>query len=319
MSHINPDGDAIGSVLGFNHYLSSTKKNCKMILPDSMPEFFHWMESSENVLTFRDKPDEVKKAIKECDLIILLDFNEISRINALATLVLDSGKNTILIDHHPGPDIKADLIISEPSISSTAEIVFELILQIEGKPFLDKSFCEAIYVGMMTDTGNFNFGSYDGDTLRLVALMIDSGLDKEGISDKVYNTFSENRIRMKGYSLNEKMVVLPGYSSAYISLTRDEMNRFSHSIGDTEGFVNMPLSIRNVFFAVLFIERATHIKISFRSKGNFSVNDFASKYFSGGGHTNAAGGRYVGSLASCISYFEELLPGQKELIKLASE
>jgi len=271
------------------------------------------MDSSQYILTFKTAPDKVKRVIKDSDMIILLDFNEASRMARLAETVMASGKKIVHIDHHPGPDILASLVVSEPTMSSTAEMVFELIMQMEGKPFLEKSFCESIYVGMMTDTGNFNFGTYDGDTLRIVALMIEAGLDKDHVSDKVYNTFSASRMRLMGFALNEKMVVFPEYSTSYISLSKSEMDSFNHIVGDTEGFVNMPLSIKGIAFAVFFIERDNHIKISFRSKGDFDVNSFAASYFSGGGHNKAAGGRYEGSLSSCIAYFEALLPGLKEL------
>jgi len=170
------------------------------------------------------------------------------------------------------------------------------------------AFIESIYVGMMTDTGNFNFGPFDGDTLRNVAVMLDSGLRKDYITNSIYNNFSANRMRLMGFALSERMIVLPQYHTAYIYLSKADLDRFNHVTGDTEGFVNMPLTIDGIIFSVLFIERNDHIKLSLRSKGEFDVNSFASEHFNGGGHRNASGGKSPLDLVDCMGWFESLLP-----------
>ncbi|MCD4768672.1 MAG: DHH family phosphoesterase [Bacteroidales bacterium] len=305
--HHNPDGDAIGSMLAMYHYLTAKGKRCYMISPNALQKFLRWMKGSEEIIVFEDEPGKSTGIIKKADLVIMLDFNHSSRIGKIEDTMNTTRNVRILIDHHPGPEIEADLVISEPSISSTAELLFELINGLEGSAYLENDFIESIFVGMMTDTGNFNFGPFDGDTLRIVALMLDAGLDKDYITDRIYDNFSASRMRLKGFTLSERMVVLPQYKTAYIYLYEADLDRFKYEAGDTEGFVNMPLSIDGIIFSVLFIERKNHIKLSLRSKGNLKVNSFAGKYFEGGGHINAAGGRSNLELIDCIKYFESLL------------
>ncbi len=306
--HHNPDGDAIGSMLAMHHYLTAKGKSSYMISPNTLPKFLKWMKGSKEIIVFEDEPGRSTGIIKKSDLVFMLDLNALSRMGKIEDTMNTTGNVRILIDHHPGPEIEADLVISEPSISSTAELLFELIMQLEGNPYLENRFIESIFVGMMTDTGNFNFGTFDGNTLRNVALMLDAGLDKDFITDRIYNNFSDSRMRLKGFALGERMVVLTQYKTAYIYLYRADMDRFKHEVGDTEGFANMPLSIDGIIFSVLFIERKDHIKLSLRSKGNFKANSFAGKYFNGGGHINAAGGKSGLELIDCIKYFESLLP-----------
>lgn len=220
-----------------------------------------------------------------------------------------------MIDHHPNPETDVDLLISEPGISSTAELVFSLIRDIEGDYYMDNEFIEAIYVGMMTDTGNFSFGTFDGDTLRQVALMLDEGLDRDAIMSNTYDNFSISRMRLKGFATYERLVFREEYNAAYIYLGREDLDRFNYKVGDTEGFVNIPLSVKGIIMSALFTEKEDHIKVSLRSKGDFNVNTFAAKYFEGGGHINAAGGRYDGTMKECLSYFEKLLENTNDLIR----
>lgn len=315
ISHYNPDGDAIGSMLGLHRYLQWRGKSPVMISPNEIPAFLMWMKDSESIMNDRNAHDKAAAYIKEADLIIMLDFNNIDRSGDLKDEISSSGARKILIDHHPGPDVDADLIISEPSFSSTAELIFTLIGNIEGEYFIDKDFIEPIYVGMMTDTGNFSYGTFNGDTLRNVALMLDSGLDRNKVSSRIYDNFSVNRLRLQGKALYDRMVYLVDSSSAYIYLTRDDLRRFNHAVGDTEGFVNLPLSVQGVIMSALFIEKKDHVKVSLRSKGDFNVNGIAVRYFNGGGHRNASGGRYDGTMEQCRIYFEELTAGIKELRK----
>jgi len=317
--HINPDGDAVGSMVGLYHYLTSKGKQCSMISPNGLQEFLLWMKGTEYITNAEVEPGRALTVIKESDLIILLDFNHPSRIGGLDNYLRDNkSRKIVLIDHHPIPEVDADFVISEPSFSSTAELILELVLHIEGEGFYNRDFFEPVYVGMMTDTGNFNFGSFDGNTLRNVAYMLDSGLDKDCITNRIYNNFSASRMKLMGFALYERMVVLENYNTAYIYLLREDLDRFNHSVGDTEGFVNLPLTIEGVVFSLLFIEKDDSIKISLRSKGNFEVNSFAEKYFYGGGHMNAAGGRSSLHIYECLTYFESLLPEQKEQLNETS-
>lgn len=314
ISHINPDGDAVGSMLGIYHYLASLGKACRAVSPNELQDFLLWMDGAGEVIIASRDPGSAISAIRGADLVIMVDFNHPSRIGSLYDHVKELRMATVLIDHHPGREMDADLTISEPSMSSTAEMIFELVMLSGKTEKLGRSFYDSVYVGMMTDTGNFNFGTFDGDTLRNVAFMLDSGLDKDSITDRVYNNFSASRMKLLGFALLERMVVLERHHTAYIYLTRADLDRFSHAQGDTEGFVNMPLTIRGIFFSVLFTEMDDHIKLSLRSKGNFAVNEFAGKYFSGGGHRNAAGGRYYSDMKGSLQYFEKVVEAIKDQI-----
>jgi len=305
--HHNPDGDAIGSMLGFSRYLESLGKSTAMISPSPVQEFLLWMQSSKYIIINETEPGKAVKHIREADLIVMLDLNHIDRTGKLRDHILSSNAKKILIDHHPDPEIDVDLLISEPEFSSTAELIFSLVKELEGDYYLDKEFIEAVYVGMMTDTGNFSFGTFDGDTLRDVALMLDNGLDKDSIVSKVYDNFSINRMRLQGFATYKRLVFLEDYSTAYIYLSRADLDRFKHKTGDTEGFVNIPLTAKGIIMSALFIEKERHIKVSLRSKGDLEVNAIAAEYFNGGGHKNAAGGRYKGTLEECLDYFENLL------------
>lgn len=311
--HKNPDGDTLGSMLGLYQYLKDSDKKCSMISPSKLPHFLLWMDDMDKVTDHSVKPENSIESVQNADLIFMLDFNQLNRTAGIAGAIESSNAKKILIDHHPDPKVSADLIISEPGFSSTAELVFELVSNLENGPYLDKKFIEAIYVGMMTDTGNFNFGTYNGDTLRIVALMLDAGLDKDKITDKVYDNFSISRLRLKAYALHEKMVYYPQNKTAYIHLSQKDFDRFEYAEGDTEGFVNLPLSVKGVVFSVLFTEKKKFIKLSLRSKGSFDVNRIASKYFNGGGHRNASGGRYYGTMSECLDYFNRIIADIPEL------
>jgi len=305
--HHNPDGDAIGSMLGFRRYLQLRGQNADMISPNSIQEFLLWMEGTNDIIIGEKEPGRAASLIREAGLLIMFDFNDLDRSGKLRDHIAESEARKILIDHHPNPVIKADLLISEPGMSSAAELVLALIKDIEGKSLQDNIFMESIYVGMMTDTGNFSFGSFNGDTLREVALMLDNGLNKDKIVSEVYDNFSIDRLRFKGFASNERLVYIEEYNTAYIYLRRADLDRFRYKVGDTEGFVNLPLSVKGVLMSALFIEKEDHIRISLRSKGDIDVNKLASKYFNGGGHKNAAGGKYAGSMEECLDYFEKVL------------
>jgi phosphoesterase RecJ-like protein len=305
--HINPDGDSIGAQLALYHYFKANNKNVSLLAPNNLQEFLKWMDGADQINIFIKDRKKCRILIDNADLIIMLDFNQPNRLGEAEDFVLASKAKKVIIDHHLDPVNFADLIISDPTKCSTSELVHELVCELNGKTFMSRSYAEALYVGIITDTGNFEHGAYSSKTFRIVADLLDTGIIKEKIINLIYNNFSSDRIRLQGFALNQRMVVMPELRTAYIYLSKDDLKEYNHVKGDTEGFVNMPLSIKGINFSALFIEKDNFIKISFRSKGQFPSNEFASLYFSGGGHLNASGGEYVDTLDNTIVYFTQVL------------
>lgn len=308
-THRNPDGDALGAALGLYHFLKMQKKDVRVISPNAYPEFLHWLPGDEEIIQFNKQKTFAKDIISGAEIIFHLDFNALSRIGELEKLVLNNKESVkILIDHHPDPEPFADIEISETSVSSTAELVYYLIRLLDRKSLKNKDICTCLFTGIMTDTGCFSFNSSLPSTWEVVADLLRSGINKDRIFDRVYNNFSAPRMKLLGFSLDQKMTVLPEYHTAYISLSREEMKMYDFQTGDSEGFVNYPLSIKGILFSVLFLEKEKYVKLSLRSRGEFPVNDFARRYFNGGGHRNAAGGECKLSLQETLTRFEQLLP-----------
>ena len=305
--HINPDGDAVGAQLALYHYFKAKGKNVSLLAPNYLQEFLKWLDGADQINIFIKDRKKSRMLIDKADLIVMLDFNHPGRLGEAEDSVTASKAKKVVIDHHLDPENFADLIISDPGKCSTSELVHELICEIDGEEFMNRSYAEALYVGIITDTGNFEHGAYSSRTFRIVADLLDSGIVKEKIINLIYNNFSSDRIRLQGFALNQRMVVIPEFKTAYIHLSKDDMKAYNHVKGDTEGFVNMPLSIKGINFSALFIEKDNFIKLSFRSKGQFPSNEFASLYFSGGGHLNASGGEYTDTLDNTIAYFLQVL------------
>jgi len=307
IGHINPDGDAVGSQIALYQYLKSKGKSVEMLTPNYLQEFLKWMEGSDLIRVFIKEKNKCINLINRADLIVMLDFNQSGRMGEAEEHVIKSRAKKVLIDHHLNPADIADLTISEPSLCSTSELLHRLISELNGSPYIDRVYAEALYTGIITDTGNFEHGSYTPDTMRIVADLLETGLDKARILDLIYNNFSADRMRLMGFALNERMIVLPEMKSAYIYLSKSDLKEYNHVKGDTEGFVNMPLSIKGIVFSTMFIEKDGFIKLSFRSKGNFPSNEIASRYFNGGGHKNASGGEYSDTLDNTIQFFLNVL------------
>ena len=308
ISHINPDGDAVGSQLALYHYLTENGRKVSMITPNYLQEFLKWMTGADQIEIYIKERKKCRKLIEQADLIVFLDFNHSNRLGESEEFVKASGAKKILIDHHLDPENFTDIAISDTTKCSTAELVHELVCGMNGdEPFKSKPYAEALYVGIITDTGNFEHGSYSSRTFRTVAELLESGLEKEKILDRIYNNFSSDRLRLQGFALNRRMVVMPELKTAYIYLSREDLREYNYVKGDTEGFVNMPLSIKGICFSAIFIEKEGFIKMSFRSKGQFPSNEFATLYFSGGGHLNASGGEYPDTLENTIKYFLQVL------------
>lgn len=307
ISHINPDGDAIGAQLALYDYLLSINRNVNLLTPNNLQEFLKWMKGCDRINVFIRDRKRGKKLIEEADLIVMLDFNQSNRLGEAEDAVKNSTARKVIIDHHLNPGGMADLVISDPGMCATAELVYQLVKGMNGLPYMSRAFAECIYVGIVTDTGNFEHGAYSPDTFRIVAGLLETGIQKERILNLVYNNFSSDRMKLLGFALNKRMIVLPEKKTAYIFLTREDLKEYNHVKGDTEGFVNMPLSIKDIHFSALFIEKENHIKLSFRSKGSFPTNEFASRYFGGGGHLNASGGEYCDTLENTIAFFLKAL------------
>ena len=260
------------------------------------------------------------KLINEADLIIMVDFNSTSRMGKAEQLVLASKAKKVMIDHHPDPGNFTDLKITDISRSSTSELIYFLVNAMEGSEFDDSDFITAVYVGIITDTGNFEHGYYTGDTMRTVGHLLDKGVDKEKIHNHIFSNFSPDRIRLKGFALHSRMVVHPDLHTAYIWLTKEDLLRFNHVKGDTEGFANVLLTMKGIVLSVLFVERTGFVKMSLRSKGSFNANVLSRQCFNGGGHRNAAGGEMKGTIHDVVQHFEDTLPSyRKELDDAAAE
>jgi len=316
VSHKNPDGDAIGSALGFWHFLKSLKKDVNIIVPNDSPDFLKWLPSYDKVLSFNKDKDICINLLDKTDLLICLDFNNLSRLGKMEAYIKQNEKPSVVIDHHPDPGKGFDIIISDTQVGSTAEILYRLICSLRKEDSINKNIATCLYTGIMTDTGVFSYDSTGYETFAIVSQLLKKGINRIKIHDEVYNNFSSNRMRLFGYSLNDKLKVIEKYKTAYIVLTKEELKTFDHKTGDTEGFVNYPLSIKGIMFSVIFIEYNNYIKASFRSKNDVPANLFAQLYFDGGGHKNAAGGQITMPVEEVGEYFESLLPSFSEEIDM---
>ena len=314
--HVAPDGDAMGSALGLWHYCMTLQKEPVVIVPTAFPDFFAWMPGASQVVVHEYDEEKAGQLLQEAELIFALDFNVPKRLAGLADAVLQAPAKKILIDHHLHPGDFAQVVISYPEISSTSELIFRLICRMGDFEKINLAAAECIYTGMMTDTGGFTFNSNKQEIYTIISELIKIGVDKDEIYRRVFNTYSEHRIRLMGYCLYKKMKVYPEYKAALITLTLDELNEFNYKIGDTEGFVNIPLSIAGIDFTVFMREDVDKIKISLRSQGTFPANKFASDVFGGGGHLNASGGESYTSLDEAVTRFEESLPLFKDFLEL---
>jgi phosphoesterase RecJ-like protein len=307
--HANPDGDTIGSSLALSHILEHAGKQCSTVSTDSLADFYKFLPGAENINVFHKSARSVSDIMHDADLIFCMDFNAAHRTGKLEEVLNQTTAPKIMIDHHLFPDEGFfDLMFSKPGISSTAELLYEVIIASKYKPHLDKKSAECIFVGILTDTGSFSHSCNDPRTFEISAELIRYGLDVKAINDLVYNNSSEQRLRLLGYAISEKLVYRPESKAAYFSLSIEELKRFKEEPGFTEGIVNYGLAIRGVDFAALITEKEDVVKLSFRSKANLNVNRFARDHFDGGGHVNAAGGRSYVSLQETIEKLESLLP-----------
>ena len=307
-THYKPDGDALGSSLGLGSFLKRIGHNVTVVAPSEYPDFLKWMVGSNEVIDFLKNGSEAKQAFQNADLVCCLDFNDSKRVEAMENTLMKSTAPRMLLDHHLDPKEFCDFTFSFPQIGSTAELVFQLISALGGQKLIDKDAAECLYAGIMTDTGSFRYSSVSADTHRVIASLLDAGARNYYVHEKIYDTNTEARLRFLGNSLLNHMQVLYEYNTVIFTATKSDMDRFKHESGDLEGIVNYGLGIKNITMAVLFSEREHVVKISFRSKGDLSVKEIAEKYFEGGGHHNAAGGKSSLSLNDTVAKFVALLP-----------
>ena len=326
-THQSPDGDAMGSSLAMYHYIISLGKEAQVIVPNAFPAFLAWMPGADSVLLYDTHQAQADAYLDAADLVICTDFNAPSRIGALGDKMLSLTCPKVMIDHHLHPSDFADFIVSVPEASSTCELVYNLITTTASYASdlpstgaadlpLDSRIAQCLYTGLMTDTGNFSYNSNRPQIYPMIASLIEAGVDKDAIYNAVFNQYSVDRMKLVGYCLYQKMRVFPEHHAALIYLNRKELYRFNFQKGDAEGIVNMPLQSKDIHYSVFMREDKatpdemeknggikTKIKLSFRSQGDRPVNVFASEVFNGGGHANAAGGEYYGTLAEAVQLF----------------
>ncbi|MEY3368809.1 MAG: hypothetical protein RI973_1964 [Bacteroidota bacterium] len=310
-THRNPDGDAIGSSLALQHYLVQLGHTVRVAAPSEFPLFLNWMPGSQDILIYDSDPDDVKAILEKPDIVFCLDFNSLERIDRMGEMVGLLKCPKILIDHHLYPDPFYDYELHDTTVSSTSELVYDFILEMGHQHLLNLPIADCIFTGILTDTGSFKYAT-SPKLFRTVADLLELGVDDNRIQNLVFNSLEEKHLRLLGFVLNNRMEVLDEYRTAIITLTKHDYEKFRISRGDTEGLVNYLLQMGNVALAIFIHEQPTITKISLRSKGNFSVQDIAKKYFKGGGHKNASGGySYIG-LRPTLKKFKSILPEYKE-------
>lgn len=308
-THDKPDADALGSSLGMANYLLKLGHEVKVITPSIYPEFLHWMKGNEDVIIFTEHDAEFSRhLVNQADIIFALDFSVLSRINDLGEMVREAKGFKVNIDHHLEPEDFADFQYWSTQAAATCELCYDLIVNLGHETLIDKDIAECLYAGIMTDTGGFRHPNTTKNVHEVVAKLIEKGADNSRVSKNIYDKNSLNRLRFLGYALSENLQVIPEYRVAYFAIMEDVLAKYESKIGDTEGLVNYALSIEGITLACLFKESEGKVKLSLRSIGEFPANEIASKYFNGGGHRNAAGGRVDLSMEETIELFKSILP-----------
>ncbi|MDO5971675.1 bifunctional oligoribonuclease/PAP phosphatase NrnA [Flavivirga aquimarina] len=315
VSHKNPDGDAIGSTLGLYHYLLKGNHDVHVLVPNDFPTFLKWIPGNGMILKHDSQTKKCNALIEAADIIFTLDFNAFHRAGSMETILAKSHALKIMIDHHQAPDNYATYMFSDVSMSSTCEMVYHFIDMLGDTHLIDINISTCLYVGIMTDTGSFRFLSTTSKTHQIIAQLIEKGAKNTEIHNNVYDTNSYERLQLLGCALSN-LKVIPESRTAYITLSQEELFKYDYKKGDTEGVVNYALSLKNTILAAIFIEDKQEgiIKISLRSKGNFSVNELSRAHFGGGGHTNAAGGKSDLSLEATVAKFISILPSYNKAL-----
>jgi len=310
--HKNPDGDAMGSTLALYQYLKKSGHDATVVSPNDYPQFLKWLPFEETVVKFDQQNAIAIKLIKNAEIIFTLDFNHFSRTGDMEAALKEATADFVMIDHHQQPDTYATVTYSDVHICATCQMVYHTLEMLDATGSIDVDIATCLYTGIMTDTGSFRFRSTSSLTHRVIAHLIDKGADNAFIHQQIYDANSPKRMQLLGNALNN-LKVLPEFKAAYITLSQEELDAHNYEKGDTEGFVNYALSLRDIKLAMIFIENKQEgiIKISLRSEGDFSVNEMAREHFHGGGHINAAGGRSDRSMTDTVDYFISILPQYK--------
>jgi phosphoesterase RecJ-like protein len=310
--HRGPDGDAMGSTLALYHFFLKNNHFPVVVSPNDFPDFLAWMPGSETVIIYEKDKEKATKILEEAEIVFTLDFNALHRVGEMETVLEKLKAPFIMIDHHQKPDDYATYTYSDVAFGSTCEMVYNFISFLDKKQDLDKTIATCIYTGILTDSGSFRFPKTTGTTHRIIAELIDLGVENTVIPTLLFDNSSYNRLQLLGRAL-QNMKVMMDHKTSYTSLTQEELNSFDYIKGDTEGIVNYGLSIKGIVFTAIFIENKEEkiIKISFRSQGSFDVNQFARDHFQGGGHSNAAGGKSETSMEETLAKFENLVHNLK--------
>jgi phosphoesterase RecJ-like protein len=306
--HRSPDGDAMGSTLAMYHFLLKDGHQPVVIAPNDFPEFLAWLPGSDQVLIYENEREKTTQILNESELIFTLDFNALHRTGEMEKVLSQLQAPFIMIDHHQSPENYATYTYSDTQFGSTCEMIYNFISFLDKKNLIDKTIATCLYTGILTDSGSFRFPKTTGTTHRIVADLIDLGVENTNIPTWLFDNNSYNSIQLLGRAL-QNMIVIPEYKTAYIVLSQKELDEFKYQKGDTEGIVNYGLSIKGIHLAAIFIEHRDEniIKISFRSQGDFDVNQFARNHFNGGGHINAAGGKSYENMHETVRKFRDLL------------
>lgn len=314
-THSKPDGDALGSSLAMYHYLLKKGHEPVVVSPTDYGVYLHWLPGNPAILIYNENKEKVHKHLQESELIFCLDFNNFGRIDNLGEHVRNAAAPKVLIDHHLEPEGFETYRMWNPDACATAELVYQFLCEVvQDGDEIDKNIATCIYTGLVTDSGSFRYPNVTPRVHRIVAHLMEAGVDHSMVHTRIFDTFTEKRLRFFGLCVKDKLVVLPQYRAAYISVTKEEIREYEIKTGETEGLVNYAMNLNEVVFAALIIDREFIVKLSLRSKGNFPANEFASKYFDGGGHLNAAGGSHKGSLKAAVELFIKGLEEYKPLL-----
>ncbi|MAZ72757.1 MAG: DHH family phosphoesterase [Flavobacteriaceae bacterium] len=316
VGHKNPDGDAVGSCMGLYFFLKSLGHTAQVVMPNEYPTFLKWMPGNDTICIYEKETEKCQQFFEEADVVFTLDFNALNRVGDLQEVLENCDAKFVMIDHHQAPDNYAVATYSDVSMSSTCEMVYHFMDALGRLDVLSAEIATNLYTGIMTDTGSFRFSSTSPTTHRVIAHLMEAGANGTEIHNNIYDTNTPDRLKLLGIAL-KNMTILPEYNTAFITLTQQELDDHNFKKGDTEGFVNYSLSVLGIKFAVIFIENKQEniVKISFRSKGSFSVNEFARTHYSGGGHTNAAGGKSDKNLDDTVTEFISILPNYKNALE----
>lgn len=313
--HVRPDGDAIGSTLGLWHLLKVLGKEVNVIVPDKAPNSLSFLPGFKEIAVYTNHKEFCEKTVAECDLIICCDFNTPSRQDALAPLIQSAGCRKVLIDHHQEPDHFTDLVFSDPKMSSTCELVFRIIAAMGLYDKVDTECATCLLTGIITDTRNFTVNIYYTDIYDILMRLMEKGVDKNWIVKEALGTRSLNSLRLEAYAISQKMEIFPEHKCTLITLNLEELKRFSYEKGDTEGLVNRPLEVRGMVYSIFLREDPDCVKVSARSCNDFPVSEICKTLFGGGGHVQAAGAEFQGSIEECkkillenLKNFDKYLP-----------